>query len=83
LGGIRLHRKNLEGNAVMTQRIPQPPSKRPETETPTTVGNANDPKAEQQAKHKKMERMADRAAHRATDTEKLYDEDHPTISGSN
>lgn len=67
----------------MTQRIPQPPSKRPETETPITVDNPNDPQAEERARHKRMERMADRAAHRATDTEKLYDADHPTISGSN
>ncbi len=67
----------------MTQRIPQPPTKRLEIETPITVDNPNDPQAEQEAKHKRMERMADRAARRATDTEKLYDKDHSTISGSN
>lgn len=67
----------------MTQRIPQPPSKRPETETPIEVHNPNNPDQVQDAKHKKMERMAGRAAKRATDTEKLYDQDHPTISGSN
>ena len=67
----------------MTQRIPEPPIKRLETETPIVVDNPNDPQAEQRARHKRMERMADRAARRATDTEKRYDEDHPTISGSN
>lgn len=67
----------------MPQRIPQPPSKRPEIETPIIVENPNDPQAEQKAEHKKMERMADRAAHRGTDTEKRFDEDHSTISGSN
>ncbi|HUY94428.1 MAG TPA: hypothetical protein VMU71_03995 [Terracidiphilus sp.] len=67
----------------MTQRIPEPPIKRIKTETPIIVENPNDPQAEQRARHKKMERMADRAAHRATDTEKLYDTNHPTISGSN
>ncbi|HTX75386.1 MAG TPA: hypothetical protein VMD29_04195 [Terracidiphilus sp.] len=67
----------------MTQRIPQPPSKRIETETPIEVHNPNHPEQAQDAKHKKMERMADRAARRATDTEKRFDEDHSTISGSN
>jgi len=67
----------------MTQRIPQPPSKRIETETPTIVDNPNDPQSVQRAKHKKMERMADRAARRGTDTEKRYDADHTIISGSN
>ena len=67
----------------MTQRIPQPPSKRIETETPTIVNNSNDPEAEQRAKHKKMEQMANRAARRGTDAEKQYDADHTTISGSN
>jgi hypothetical protein len=67
----------------MTQRIPQPPSKRIETETPIEVHNPNNPEEVRQAEHKKMERMADRAARRGTDTEKRYDEDHPTISGSN
>ena len=66
----------------MTQRINQPPIKRVETDTPI-VENPNDPQAEEKARHKKMEQMANRAAHRATDTEKLYDQDHPTISGSN
>lgn len=67
----------------MTQRIPQPPSKRVETETPIEVHNPSDPQAEQEARHKKMERMANRAAHKGTDTEKQFDGDHPMISGSN
>ena len=67
----------------MTQRINQPPIKRVRTDIPVEVSNPDDPLAEERARHKKMEQMADRAAHRATDTEKLYDEDHPTISGSN
>lgn len=67
----------------MTQRINQPPIKRVKTDIPIEVPNPDDPLTVEKARHKKMEQMADRAAHRATDTEKLYDEDHPTISGSN
>lgn len=82
-GRFRLHRSALQGNPDMTQRIPRPPTKRLEIETPITVDNPNDPQAEQQAKHKKMERMADRAARRGTETEKRYDAEHSTVSGSN
>lgn len=67
----------------MTQKIQQPPSKRIEPEAPIVVDNPSDPRAEERAKHKKMEQMADRAARRGTNTEKRYDQDHSTISGSN
>lgn len=67
----------------MTQRIPQPPTKRLETDKPIAVNNPDNPEEMERAKHKKMERMANRAAHRGTDTEKRYDGDHPMISGSN
>lgn len=67
----------------MTQRINQPPIKHVKTDFPVEVHNPDDPQAEEHARHQKMEQMADRAAHRATDAEKLYDEDHPTMSGSN
>lgn len=67
----------------MTQRIPQLPTKRVETDKPLEVNNPNDPQEMERAKHKKMEQMANRAAHRGTDTEKRYDEDHTIISGSN
>jgi hypothetical protein len=67
----------------MTQRINRPPTMRPETDPPTVVDNPNDPQATEEEKRKKMERAADRAAHRAARTEQQFDEDHPMISGSN
>ncbi|MFP5235962.1 MAG: hypothetical protein ACLGSD_08655 [Acidobacteriota bacterium] len=49
------------------------PPKRPQTEPPTEVHDTNNPQAEE---HKKMERMADRAAHKAAQDEQKHDEDH-------
>lgn len=49
----------------------QVPAKRPVVETPLEVHNTDNPKAEE---HKKMEHMADRAAHKANKTEQNYDE---------
>lgn len=61
----------------MTESMKNVPSKRPETETPIVIDNTTDA-AEQ--KHKKMERMADRAAHKANKTEQEYDQNHNTFS---
>ncbi len=58
-------------------RINSVPSKRPETETPTVVDDKNDLES---AKEKKLQRSADRAAHKAAKTEQRYDENHNTIS---
>jgi hypothetical protein len=62
----------------MTTKINQVPSKRPETETPTVIDSTTvNPEAED---HKKMERAADRAAHKANKTQQEYDQDHNTFS---
>jgi hypothetical protein len=66
----------------MTESMKQVPSKSPETEKPVVddgVTNLD------QQKHEKMERMADRAAHKANKTEQQFDENHNTFSniGSN
>ena len=62
---------------VMTESMKNVPSKRPVTETPTVIDSTTDA-AEQ--KHKKMERMADRAAHKANKTEQEFDQNHNTFS---
>lgn len=59
----------------MTESIKQVPSKRPETEKPLV----DDGNLEEQ-KHEKMERIADRAAHKANKTHQQYDENHNTFS---
>lgn len=61
----------------MANKINTVPAKRPETETPTVTKDTEDREA---AERKKMEHMADRAAHKAADDERRYDEDHTTIS---
>lgn len=61
----------------MTESIRNVPSKRVETETPTVIDNTTSP---EEQKHKKMERMADRAAHKANKTEQQFDETHNTFS---
>lgn len=53
------------------------PPKRPETEPPTEVHDTVDPKAKE---HKKMEHMADRAAHKANKTEQQFDQDQNTFT---
>jgi hypothetical protein len=61
----------------MTESIKQVPSKRPETEKPIVDDGVTDM---QEQKHEKMERMADRAAHKANKTEQQFDENHNTFS---
>lgn len=61
----------------MTTKINQVPTMRPEAEAPVVVQNGDNP---QVADHKKMERMADRAAHKASKTEQNYDQGHNTFS---
>lgn len=57
----------------MPNKINEVPPKRPETETPTVVDEHGDrhPTAEE-----KLQRSADRAAHKAAKTEQNYDQDH-------
>lgn len=62
----------------MTENIkPATRLKKPENETPTIIDGTTDP-AEQ--KHKKMERMADRAAHKANKTQQENDQDNNQFS---
>jgi len=61
----------------MANKINMVPAKRPETETPTVTNGTENREV---AERKKMERMADRAAHKAAEDEQRYDEDHTTIS---
>jgi hypothetical protein len=55
----------------MTESIKAIPTKRPETETPTVIDETTDP---QEQKHEKMERMADRAAHKANKTQQGFED---------
>jgi hypothetical protein len=67
-----LHRaSNPIGAKNMTENMRNIPSKRPENETPIVIDSTTD--AEEQ-RHKKMERMADRAAHKANKTQQEFDE---------
>jgi hypothetical protein len=59
--------------------IKRVPEKHPDTETPTIIAGTTNP--EEQI-HKKMERMADRAAHKANKTQQEYDRDHNQISNT-
>jgi hypothetical protein len=61
----------------MANKIITVPSKSPETETPTVIGGSETP---EQAAEKKVERVADRAAHKGAKTEQHYDEDHNIFS---
>lgn len=61
----------------MTTKINRVPAKRPETETPTVLDGSTDPKEQE---HKKMEHMADRAAHKANKTEQQFDQEHNKFS---
>lgn len=60
----------------MTRQINRVPPKRIENETPIEE-HTGDPKA---VEHKRMERVADRLAHKATDAEKHFDEDQGKFS---
>jgi hypothetical protein len=55
----------------MTENLKAITVKRPSKETPTVIDNTTDP---QEQRHKKMERMADRAAHKANKTQQDFDE---------
>ena len=61
----------------MADKIQQVPPKRVETETPTEV---HDSSGSVSPEHKKMERMADRLAHKANKDEQNFDSDHTTFS---
>jgi len=54
----------------MTETPRNVPGKHSENETPTIIDNTTN--ADEQ-RHKKMERMADRAAHKANKTEQEFD----------
>jgi hypothetical protein len=60
----------------MANKIETVPTKSPDTETPTVV----DPENPENAADKKLDRVADRAAHKAAQTEQRYDEDHNVFS---
>lgn len=53
------------------------PPKRIEPEPPTNVHGQQGP---EEAEHKKMERMADRAANKANKTEQKFDENQNTFT---
>lgn len=61
----------------MANKINTVPGKFPDTETPTVVDGSENP---ERAAEKKLERGADRAAHKAAQTEQKYDEDHNLFS---
>jgi hypothetical protein len=61
----------------MTENIKATPVKRPGKETPTVIDSTTDA---QEQRHKKMERMADRAAHKANNTEQDFDEGNNQFS---
>jgi hypothetical protein len=61
----------------MANKINNVPAKRPETETPTVENDTANPAAEEE---KKLERSADRAAHKAAKREQEFDSDHTTFS---
>jgi hypothetical protein len=65
------------GEYLMMVKINQVPGKFSETEKPTVIAETTDP--EKEAKEK-LERSADRAAHKANKTEQQYDEDHNTFT---
>lgn len=62
----------------MADKINTVPSKKPETETPTVVDSTGNPQTD--AGEKKLDRIADRAANKAADTQKKFDQDHTTFS---
>ena len=61
----------------MANKINTVPAKFPENETPTVVDNTENP---ERSSEKKLDRVADRAAHKAAKSEQRYDEDHATFS---
>jgi hypothetical protein len=61
----------------MADRINTVPVKKPETETPTVVNDESNPS---ETGEKKMEKIANKAAHKAAKTEQQFDEGHTTFS---
>ncbi|HEY1987425.1 MAG TPA: hypothetical protein VGG85_18570 [Terracidiphilus sp.] len=61
----------------MANKINDVPSIKPDTEEPIVIDETSNPAA---AEEKKMERGADRAAHKAAKTQQEYDQDHTTFS---
>jgi len=61
----------------MPNKINNVPSKRPETEPPTVV---NEHGEHHPSPEEKMQRAANRAAHKAAKTEQNYDTDHGKFS---
>lgn len=61
----------------MTTKINNAPVKTPETETPTVTDGTANPENQEE---KKLQRSADRAAHKANETQQQYDQDHNTFS---
>jgi hypothetical protein len=59
----------------MANKINTVPALKPKTDEPTVVNGTDNPES---AKHKKVEHDADRAAHKANETHKKYDQDHNT-----
>jgi hypothetical protein len=61
----------------MANKINTVPALKPQTEKPAITNESENPGS---AEHKKVERDADRAAHKAAETERKYDEDHTIFS---
>ncbi len=61
----------------MANKINTVPSIKPDTEKTIVVDETNSPAV---AEEKKVERGADRAAHKAAKTEQNYDQEHTTFS---
>jgi hypothetical protein len=61
----------------MANKINTVPSLKPDTDEPTVIDNSTNPEA---VEEKKVDRIADRAAHKANKTEQKYDEDHTIFS---
>jgi hypothetical protein len=61
----------------MANKINTVPSLKPDTEKPIVVDETNSPAA---AEEEKVERVADRAAHKAAKTQQQYDQEHTTFS---
>lgn len=61
----------------MTVKVQKVPGKFPETETPTVIEKDSD---KERAAHEKLERSADRAAHKANKTEQQHDQENNTFT---
>jgi hypothetical protein len=72
----RSHRIALE-RVNMTENMRAIKPKKPENDTPTIIDSTTNP---DEQKHKKMERMADHAAHKANKTQQQNDEENNQFS---